>query len=162
MEENGKDEISLEVYVAKFFENLKRDIDLYVEGVLAQKADKKLPNSENELNRELVINFIKDQESEALKKCTENKERLEANLNQIIHERKELEANKPTQENSDIYNQKLTGIKNLSLEFKREIFNDNLFFIEWVNPKNDLNKRNASLIVLKPICLDDFQVQLLR
>ena len=57
--------------------------DLYVEGVLAQKADKKLPNSENELNRELVINFIKDQESEALKKCTENKERLEANLNQI-------------------------------------------------------------------------------
>ena len=83
-------------------------------------------------------------------------------MNQIIHERKELEANKPTQENSDIYNLKLTGIKNLSLEFKKEIFNDNLFFIEWVNPKNDLNKRNASLIVLKQICLDDFQVQLLR
>ena len=169
IQESPNSDINLILYVIKFFENLKNEVDLYSEEfVLNQNEDifKKL----DICNREKLLDYIKEKEIECLLNCHLKEDLLQSKLNVVIKQSesliKELSIDQNIAKTSEDFLRRLQLIIHLSIELRKEIFENNLIFLKKTLPNNCTHITSklwdCSLLVIEPFCLDDFQIDLLK
>ena len=125
IQESPNSDINLILYVIKFFENLKNEVDLYSEEfVLNQNEDifKKL----DICNREKLLDYIKEKEIECLLNCHLKEDLLQSKLNVVIKQSesliKELSIDQNIAKTSEDFLRRLQLIIHLSIELRKEIF----------------------------------------
>ena len=179
IDESNDFEINVILYVARYFKNLKNEIDFYTEESLNDKELLPLGPNESNLeknrNREEMLKFVDINESECLIRCRQNEELFQLQLDSILklikdlidrfpHEQDDLEEFVIGQE----YFKKIAEIKRLSLELGKELFNRNYFCLKSVNTCDlmkasiDSKMKSFKLFVIEPFCMDDIQIDLLK
>ena len=177
IEESNDFEINIIMYVTRFFNNLKNEVDLYTEEYLINEETSNITNNFmfdlNEYRKEM-LNFVDISESECILRCRSNEElfqsKLDSVLQLLIMLRDKFPSEKADIENfviSHEYFKCIFQIKEKSLEFKRKLFIKNYFCVEPVNKSNcdNLNMpkmKNFKLFVIEPFCMDDIQIDLLK
>ena len=172
-------EINIIVYLARYYQSLKNEIDLNVEESLIYKellqVDKNESNLEKIKNREEILKFVDVTESECLIRCRQNEELFQSKLASISKLIKDLIDKFPSEQDdledyvvSQEYLKKICEIKRLSFELRKDLFKRNLLCLKRVN-KCDLvdtstksETKDFKLFVIEPFCMDDIQIDLLK
>ena len=172
-------EINIILYLARYYQNLKNEIDLNAEESLICKellqVDKNESNLEQIKNREEILKFVDIAESECLKRCRQNEELFQSKLDSISKLIKDLIDKFPSEQDdlenyvvSLEYFKKISEIKRLSFELKKDLFKKNLLCLKRVNKCDQVDTSNKSktkgfkLFVIEPFCIDDIQIDLLK
>ena len=145
-EETSDSEIDPVIYVSKYCELLKNEVDLF-ENVEISNGK---VNSCRYLN---LINQIEQFETKCVQNCRQNCKILEPKLKKILEDVLELSKLSKTKETIE----KAYEIRKESTSLRREMFKDNLIFIDRLG-----NRKIGSLIYIEPFCLDDFQVECIK
>ena len=135
------------LYALKFCEQAKNEVDLYEN---TEMIDEKSYNPERYLKS---INQIDEFERKCIENCRQNFDYFSERLKNIIESVLELS----TQPQAKYTIDKINQIRNESIHVRKEIFNQNLIFLDKIG-----NKKIGSLILIEPFCLDDFQIECIK
>ena len=161
-------EINLIVYITRFFQNIKNEIDLFVEENLTiyENYEAEYFNICINKNREEILEFIDINESECILRCRENRKLYQAKLDSILRLTKQLRGQFPSE--NFVINQeflkKISEIKKLSIEFRKDLFKRNFIFLKPVDNINSkfTSNNKSKFFVIEPFCMDDWQIEFLK
>ena len=145
-EETNDFEIDPVLYVVKYFESLKNQVDLFkniqiINGI--HSSDKHLDS----------IKEIEKLEAICIENCRKNSQNFKERLKKVIEDTLEL-TSKPK---SIVSLQRTYLIRLESIQLRKEILKQNLIFLERFD-----DKEIESLIVIDPFTLDDFQIEFIK
>ena len=150
MSELYKEEISFEIhpiiYIAKHFEIIKNQVDIYFQ--CKNLKDKGI------LNKYLkIIDQLEQLQAVCALNCYRNLDSFKQRLKSLL--KKVIVASKFHKETDYLNN--IQTIRRESIELRREILKHNFKFIDKMDTVDV-----GSLIVIKPFCLDDYQVKIIK
>ena len=141
--ETNASEIDPIVYVFKFCELLKNEIDIFEMSKRNQNPDRYLQ----------LINQIEEFEAKCVENCRKNFETFRQKLEEILKEILALSQYQLTKEAAE---KKFEIIKE-TVKLRRDIFKKNVFFVDRID-----DKEIGSLIFIEPFCIDDFQIECIK
>ena len=145
-EETGDSDINPVIYISKYFELLKNQIDLY--------ENNEILNGKNSTEKYTeIFAKIENYEKVCVENFRNNSENFQKKLKKITNDVLMLE-NEPKTEYSV---EKALNIRKESINLRREIFKHNIIFLD----KKD-EKQVGSLIIIDPFCIDDFQIDVIK
>ena len=146
MNENDESDINPLVYVAKYCELLKNQVDLYES---MKELDGKYSNDEHIK----LINEIEQFEIKCIENCRQNFDHFSERLKIIMQSMYQMKNKSRTKR----FLEKTFEIRIESTKLRQDIFKRNLIFLEKVE-----GKEIGSLVFIEPYCLDDFQIETLK
>ena len=145
--ETNDSEIDPVVYAIQFCALVKNEVDLYENTEMIIQANY---NPERYLK---LINQIDQFRDKCVENCRKNYEIFGQRLKKILEDSLEISTMPKTKETID----KKFKIRKESIILRREIFDQNLIFLDKLG-----EKKIGSLVFIEPFCLDDFQIECIK
>ena len=163
--------IDLFVYISVFFKNLRNEVDIYSEK-FENLNKKKLNFTDCKLfERGKFYKFINDRENECLENGIKNTNLLQYKLDLFLQNAQEINIllKKQLFQTSQEYIEKITYFKEFLSVLKKELFKENLFFVDW-SYSDSLKDRefeenllvSGVLVVIESPILDDIQINAIK
>ena len=165
-EEFNEYEIDPIIYVKKFFERLRFEVDLIIEKkVFSIDKQSRTPTRSSLIQKEIaferrnkILKILKDLEEKCVDNCRRNFFRFQENFADFVKKRKYI-LNEICEDRS--INEDLIRETNaILIDINREMFVDNIVFISEVAEYGNLFF--GSLLIIQPFLFDQFQIKILK